>query len=233
MGRGIALELREHFPSEIWHQFWDACFTIASALLALLFGVALGNLIRGVPLDAHGYFTGTFGFLLNWYALLVGVFAVCALALHGATFLILRTTGPLAERTRAFAERLWIVVLVLFIGVTAGTFVVHPIPGWVMALGAVAAAGLIAARVAFARHAELPAFLASSLFLAALIAAAASTIFPYLIPAFPAWNAGGLSVLEAAPSPVALASALGVSIFGMIAVLIYGGVVWRMLSGKV
>lgn len=233
MGRGIALELREHFPSPMWHQFWDACFSIASALLSLLFGVALGNLIRGVPLDAQGYFTGTFAFLLNWYALLVGVFAVAILALHGAAFLTLRTSGAFAQRVRSFAQRLWILVLVLFAGATGGTFVVHPgiAPG-VIAVGAVAFVALLAVRVGLARRAERATFLATSLSLALLIAAAAATLYPYVIPAFPA-SAGGLSIYASAPSPQALVSALGVTIVGMIGVGVYGTIVWRMLAGKV
>jgi cytochrome d ubiquinol oxidase subunit II len=68
MFRGIALEVRERRASELWHQFWDAAFSLASGLLIVLFGVALGNLLRGVPLDSAGYFQGTFAFLLNPYA---------------------------------------------------------------------------------------------------------------------------------------------------------------------
>ena len=83
MFRGIALELRDHFPSAVWNGFWDAAFTGSSALLAILYGVALGNLLRGVPLDAHGYFAGTFAFLLNPYAVAVGLFALLVLAQHG------------------------------------------------------------------------------------------------------------------------------------------------------
>ena len=78
MLRGISLELRGHFPSQVWHEFWDACFFVASVLLVLLFGVALGNLLRGLPLDQTGFFLGTFALLLNPYALLVGLFAIAA-----------------------------------------------------------------------------------------------------------------------------------------------------------
>ncbi|MGH7757256.1 MAG: cytochrome d ubiquinol oxidase subunit II, partial [Vulcanimicrobiaceae bacterium] len=56
MFRGIAMELRNHFPSSLWHDFWDFAFSLSSALLILLLGIALGNLLRGVPLDAHGFF---------------------------------------------------------------------------------------------------------------------------------------------------------------------------------
>jgi cytochrome bd ubiquinol oxidase subunit II len=234
MGRGIALELREHYTSDLWHQFWDACFTVASALLTFLFGVALGNLIRGVPLDAHGFFTGTFAFLLNWYALLVGLFAVVALAFHGAIFLILRTMGPFSQRARAFAARIWFVVLALFVTVTAATFVVHaPLTAWAYALGALGLAALIASRFALGRAAELQAFLTSSAFLGFLIAAAASTLYPYLIPAFPATIPRGISIDDGGPPGDALATALGVVVAGMAGVLIYGGIVWRMLAGKV
>src|SRR5580658_1521681 len=107
MFRGVALELRSHFPSEIWHQFWDACFFASSVLLILLFGVALGNLLRGVPLGPQGYFSGTFDELLNPYAVLVGIFAVVALAMHGAAFLVMRIDGPMVQRARRLVTRLW------------------------------------------------------------------------------------------------------------------------------
>ena len=97
MFRGIAIELRGHFATPMWRDFWDFCFSGSSALLVVLFGVALGNLLRGVPLDADGYFTGSFGFLLNPYALLVGLTALAAIAMHGAAFALLRIEGPPAE----------------------------------------------------------------------------------------------------------------------------------------
>ena len=86
MFRGIAMELRGHFPTKIWRDFWDFSFTASSALLVLLFGVALGNLVRGVPLDADGYFTGSLGFLLNPYALLVGLTATPKGEIHKNTY---------------------------------------------------------------------------------------------------------------------------------------------------
>ncbi|MGA8535507.1 MAG: cytochrome d ubiquinol oxidase subunit II, partial [Candidatus Tumulicola sp.] len=98
MFRGIAMELRNHLASDLWRQFWDVAFWLSSSLLIVLFGVALGNLVRGVPLGAHGYFLGTFGFLLNPYALLVAAFGVAVLAQHGATFAMLRIDGEPALR---------------------------------------------------------------------------------------------------------------------------------------
>jgi cytochrome d ubiquinol oxidase subunit II len=235
MGRGISLELREHYESPLWHQFWDACFTAASALLVLLFGVALGNLIRGVPLDSNGYFLGTFAFLLNAYALLVGLFGLAVLALHGATFMVLRVEGVPADRARAMIPRLWIVTLVLFILVTVATFVIRGdavFNPWIDVLGVLAAAALIGVLLAARRGSEIVTFAASSTFIALLLGVAAATMYPNLLRGFPDGR-GSLSIFDVSPSPVALASALGVSIVGMVIVIVYTGVLWRKLAGKV
>jgi cytochrome d ubiquinol oxidase subunit II len=231
MGRGVALELRDHYEGPLWHSFWDCIFTLSSVLLIVFFGVALGNLIRGVPLDMHGYFQGTFGFLLNWYAVLVGIFAVASLSLHGARFLLMRVEGALADRTRALAQPLWIATIVLFIAVTASTFAVHHVANpWVYAAGAVAFASLIAERV-FASG-SFRSFLASSTFLAGLLVAAAGTLFPYLVPGFPA-GSGGISVFDAAPNAAALAGIVAIAVVGLAAVVVYGATVFRAMAGKV
>ena len=154
MFRGIAMELRSHFPSEIWHQFWDACFAGSSALLILIFGVALGNLLRGLPLDANGYFIGTFAYLLNPYALLVGVFALAVLALHGATFAMLRIEGAPSDRARTIYGGLWIAALVLLPAVTVATFFVRSglfTTPWIDGVGALSLISLVWSRVAVSR----------------------------------------------------------------------------------
>ncbi len=234
MFRGIALELREHLPSELWHQFWDAAFSLSSALLIVLFGVALGNLLRGVPLDAAGYFQGTFAFLLNPYALLVGAFALCTLALHGGAFLALRVDGDVGARARRGVLNLWWIVLGLYLAVTAFTFAIRaPIAAsWLFAMPVLSLAALVALRWSAARDHTAWAFAMSSLFIATLLTASAGTIFPYLLPAFPQGR-GGISIFEAAPSSVALACALTVTLTGIVIVGIYGTAVWRRMGGKI
>ena len=233
MFRGISIELRSHFPSQIWHTFWDACFAGASALLVLIFGVALGNLVRGLPLDPNGYFLGTFGFLLNPYALLVGIFAIVTLAQHGAGFLLLRLEGPPADRARIMRPRLLIATLILFLAVTVATSFVRPptLGAWIDILPLLALAMLVWTWYENRRGGDLPAFIASSLFVAILLITAAATMYPYLLPSYPA--GGGLSIFQASPSPVALTSALAVTIVGLFAVIVYGAWVWRRLAGKV
>ncbi|GAA1599330.1 MULTISPECIES: cytochrome d ubiquinol oxidase subunit II [Kribbella] len=103
--RGIALEYRNklHDPQKhaAWHRRWDLAIVISSAVPALLWGVALANIVRGVPLDAEHNFTGNFFTLLNPYALLGGLTTLALFALHGAIFIALKTHGPVRDRARA------------------------------------------------------------------------------------------------------------------------------------
>ncbi len=234
MFRGIALELRDHFPSELWHQFWDSAFSWSSALLIFLFGVALGNLLRGVPLDAAGYFQGTFAFLLNPYALLVGGFALATLGLHGASFAALRIDGePGLRAMRALRSALWL-VLAFYLAVTAFTFAVRePIrASWLVAMPLASLLALAGVWWSARKGRATEAFAMSSGFIVTLLVAAAGTLFPYLLPAYPAGR-GGLSIFEAAPSPVAFGCALSVTIAGIVCIAMYAPIVWRRMAGKV
>jgi cytochrome d ubiquinol oxidase subunit II len=235
MFRGIAMELRNHLVSHLWRQFWDAAFWLSSTLLIVLFGVALGNLLRGVPLDEHGYFLGTFTFLLNPYALLVAVFGVAALAQHGAAFAVLRIDGKPAARAKRLLGWLWWAVLALYLAASVATFAVRgaPATGWLYVVPVVSLASLAALRWSALRDWAAATFAASSAFVASLLLEAAGTLYPYLLPAFPAGSGGGITVNEAVPSHLALSVALTVSIAGSIVVLAYGTAVCRRMAGKV
>jgi cytochrome d ubiquinol oxidase subunit II len=93
--RGVAIESRSLQENPLWREFWDMVFTLASALLAVVLGAALGNVVRGVPVDATGTFAiplftnfkpGVQPGILDWYTTLVGVFTLCVLAGHGARY---------------------------------------------------------------------------------------------------------------------------------------------------
>ena len=231
MVRGVAMELRSHFPSEIWHHFWDTCFAISSVLLILLFGVALGNLIHGVPLGPEGYFTGTFAALLNPYALIVGLFAVLTLSLHGTTFLVMRTAGPAAERARRLVPWLWPFVLALYIAATAAAIAEHGTGlSWIDMIPVLTVGSLIGLLFASLNKRERTAFALSSLFVASLLFQAAASMYPYLLPSLPPGR--GISIFDAAPNPAALASTLTVTVVGLIVVAFYGFAVTRRMAGK-
>src|SRR6202021_366078 len=104
--RGASIEFRNHIKSAVWSPFWDFLFCASSLLLAVFFGAALGNVVRGVPLDASGYFfeplwtnfrLGEETGILDWYTILVGVLALLALAMHGGLWVQLKTSGAVAK----------------------------------------------------------------------------------------------------------------------------------------
>src|SRR6266403_2242226 len=125
--RGISIEFRNHIISRVWDPLWDFLFSASSLLLAVFFGAALANVVRGVPLDASGYFfeplwtnfqLGDDVGILDWYTILVGVFALVVLVMHGALWVRMKTGGPVSERAAALARRVWFAVLALTVIVT-------------------------------------------------------------------------------------------------------------------
>src|SRR4030095_7418520 len=135
LGRGIAIEFRSHVQDPLWRAAWDFVFAAASTLLAVFFGAAFGNLMRGVPLDRDGWFAlplfTNFSArepvgILDWYTILTGVFALVALARHGARFLAGNTEAGLREPSRLMAFRIWIAVAVLWPVVTVASHAVNP-----------------------------------------------------------------------------------------------------------
>src|SRR5450432_3513949 len=121
--RGVSIEVRSHVADGMWRAFWDALFAVASVLLALLFGVALGNVVRGVPLDERREFTlplftnfGTSGQvgLLDYYSVSVGMLSIVLLAAHGAAFLAWRAAGTVRDRCLLLERKLWPSVALLF-----------------------------------------------------------------------------------------------------------------------
>jgi cytochrome d ubiquinol oxidase subunit II len=137
--RGISLEVGGHINDRLWQGFWDFVFVFSNFLLAILFGAAAGNLVRGVPLDAHGNFSMAFftdfrvrGYvgLLDWYTVSVAIFAAVILAAHGATYLTLKTEGPVHDRSATWAKYLWATVAPLFLAISVESWVVRPdLPG--------------------------------------------------------------------------------------------------------
>src|SRR5947209_172603 len=125
--RAVSIEFRSKRPSSGWRTFWDWVFGLASLLLALLLGVAFGNIARGVPIDAAHNIRFDPVALVHPYALLVGVTAVAMLAQHGAIYLVLKTEGDLQRRARGAANALNLafVVLVVLTGVATAIFQPH------------------------------------------------------------------------------------------------------------
>jgi cytochrome d ubiquinol oxidase subunit II len=121
--RGVAFEFRSKDKNPTWRATWDWMIFVGSLVPSVLWGVAFGNLMRGVPINAGMHYVGDFWYLLNPYALAGGLASLSAFTLHGAIFLSLKTRGPVMDRALAAAARLWLpTVILVFIYVVAGYF---------------------------------------------------------------------------------------------------------------
>lgn len=221
MVRGMSIELRDHVESDLWRDFWDAAFFVSSLLLAAVLGLALGNLLRGVPLNRAGYFTGTFAFLLNPYAGAVAIFAILAMAIHGAHFAAWRGAQ---EAGRRAARGLWIPCGLVYAGVTAWTAIVHPAGGALLWTTALLTGAAFAATLA---RKPAHAFAASTVWLFGLVGCAAETLFPQLIPAFP--SGPGIDISNAGPGVYGERAAVIFLAVGAAAALVYATTAARRL----
>ena len=122
IGRGVAFEFRSKMENPLWRSIWDWTICVGSFVPALLWGVAFANFVRGVPVDASLNYVGGFWNLLNWYALLGGLVSLGGFCLHGAVFLTLKTSGPLAEDSRNAAMRLWLPVVILLVAFSVSSY---------------------------------------------------------------------------------------------------------------
>lgn len=232
VGRGLALELRHQLDNPLWRGACDTVFSLSSAALALVFGVALGNVVRGVPLDAHGYFSLPLFHILNWYALLVGVFGLVTLAAHGAAFLAWRGGDELRVRANVAAGRLWWLEVVLFFALIGPTYSVRHtmitnLASWRAIFPAVAIAALAAQFAYRRRRLALHAFAASAVFIIGLLTTMASALYPSILPARQ-HRPFGLTIYNSASGHDALTTAVVWWPLGMVLAAVYFVFAYRM-----
>jgi cytochrome bd ubiquinol oxidase subunit II len=222
--RGVAIGFRSHQENPLWREFWDTVFSVASALLAVVFGAALGNIVRGVPLDQKGlpgmalftnFLPGQNPGILDWYTTLVGIFTLVLLAGHGALFLVWRTTGPVQERSRTLARQVWRAVVPLWVVVTLATawiqrdifanLLARP---WSIVIVVIMFVALWGVFKYLRDGRELPAFLSSAAFLLGLMAATMAGNYPFWLRSTidPAY---GLTAANTAAASYGLQIALG------------------------
>ncbi len=245
--RALGIEMRHQLSHPLWEEAWSAAFTAASLLIALFLGVALGNIVRGVSIDEEGRFfaplwtdlsVGENVGVLDWYTILVGVFSVAILALHGALWLGHRTRGETAARAVAIARRAVLVVGVLGALVTAATVHVQPLiltnlraRPWGALLHGGSLLALVLTGLSLSKGRVERAFWCSATFLATLFGSAAFGVYPYVLPARIA--ARGLTVDAAKTSPYALSAGLRWWIPGMALATAYFVFTYRNLPREV
>lgn len=245
--RGVSLELRNHLEMGVWRVLLDRLFGIASALLAVFYGAALANVIRGVPLQADGYFflplwtnfkPGTVPGILDWYTVIGGVLALVALTLHGALWLSIKVSGELEQRARQIVRPLWmglaaltVVSLVATIGVrpeTLNNYYRYPVT-FIVPAGVLASLGGIRW---FNRKAQpVRAFLSSCVYLFFMLAGACWGLYPTLLPAS-SHSGFDITLDRAISGPHTLAVGLVWWLFGMALAVGYVVFVYSRFKGK-
>ena len=238
--RGLGIEFRHQLDNELWRHAWDVVFCFSSLFLAFLFGVALANVLRGVPLDASGEFRGTFTLLLNPFALLGGLLSVGVLSLHGAAWVAHKTEGELQQRARRFVRVSWWIAVALLVATVAASFAVRPDftnnfrrAPWLLALPLLAVSAALGTRVYARRGDDHRVFLSVGCLIVATLGSVAAGLYPYLLPAGEGSPHPGLDIYNAASPEGSLVTALGVYLAGMTLVVIYMANVYRIWRGKV
>jgi cytochrome bd ubiquinol oxidase subunit II len=242
--RGISVEFRNHMQSGVWNPFWDAVFCLASGVLAIFFGAALGNVVRGVPLDSGGNFflplwtdfsLGAEVGILDWYTVLIAVAALLTLALHGALWIAYKTSGALEARASNLASRLWWSVAAAAALITILSFRVQPHLAesfrsrpWGYIFPALAIAGLVWTKL----RSGLQAFLGSCLFILGILSSVAFGLYPYVLPSNtnPALS---LTIDNTAAARHGLGIGLAWFIPGIVLAAAYFTYTYRSFAGKV
>jgi cytochrome d ubiquinol oxidase subunit II len=214
VGRALGLELRHQIDHPLWRIACDTVFWLSSAALAFMFGVALGNVVRGVPLGADGYYKEPLFHLLNWYGLLIGLFGLVVLISHGASFLAARAGPVLAHRAQRVARRFWWGELLLVAALAYPTYSVrHSMftnfgdQPWRLVFPALAAAALLAQLIFQLAGRWGRAFFASCVFIVGMLTTMAAGLYPSILPAHQ-HRPYGMTIYNAASGHHALAVGL-------------------------
>jgi cytochrome d ubiquinol oxidase subunit II len=235
--RAVAMEFRHQVEAPRSLRAWDWVWWVGSLLPALLLGVALGNVARGLPLEGGQYAGGLLG-LLNPFSLLVGCTGVAMFAMQGAAWLVLRTSGEVQARARRFGRYAWAVFGGLWVGLTLYSLADAPRLWsnygqpvlWLVPAAFLAALGLTGWAF-FRRGSDRQPIIGSSLTIIALIAILGQALYPALLP--DRNGTAGLTVVNAASTDTSLMAMLIIALIGMPLVLAYTVFVYRRFTHKV
>jgi cytochrome d ubiquinol oxidase subunit II len=246
--RAISIEMRSHSHDPLWRTFFDGVFALSSATLALIFGAALANVVRGVPLGADNYFflplwtnwrTGAHPGILDWYTVIGGLLGVLALGMHGALYLAHKTEGPLESRAFQWAKKLWPVVLLVTLLSLPATILArpnsldnyrtHPIA---FLVPVIVILSLVTITIAIRKRTALTAFFGSCVYLVAMLTGAAAGLFPALLPSV-GTEGQDLTIARAVAGPHALRVGLVWWSIGILLAILYFSTVYWLFRGKV
>lgn len=236
--RAVAIEFRSKEPWPWWRKMWDILFALGSALSAFLIGVAMGNIVRGVPLDADHEFAGTLLGLLNPYALFMGVTTLLLFAMHGTIYLVMKTEGELHEIVRGWVPRLIGLFLAAYILFNLYTLVAVPhvydavrSRPWILVVIAAAVLVILNIPREFHKGRDFNAFMSSCIGMALMMAAFGMTYFPNMVLSSPLPE-NSLTVMNAASSQKTLGIMLIIAGIGVPIVIAYTACIYYIFRGK-
>lgn len=237
--RAVAIEFRSKVETKRWRQSWDTAFGIASILIALLMGVALGNIVAGVPIDSRGEFAGSFLDLITPYTLLVGLTTLALFIMHGTIYAVMKTEGELEKTLKGWINNTIILFIILYITTTMATLVYYPgmaqhfkdVPElFIVALLNMLAIANIPREIYNGN--EFKAFLSSSASILALLTLFAIGMYPNMVLSNPLPE-HSLTLYNAASSQKTLQIMLIFAIIGIPFVLAYTISIYWIFRGKV
>ncbi len=236
--RAVSIEFRSKSESKQWRHTWDVAFSISSVLIALLMGVALGNIIIGVPIQANFELRTTLFSLLTPYPVLVGITTVALFAMHGAIYATTKTEGELKAKLRKWANTSMIAFIVLYVLTTIGTVIFVPSmfknfsnSVFLYLVPLISILAIINIPIQLNRGKEFRAFISSCVAIATLLVLFAIGIFPNIVPATIAENS--LTIYNASSSHKTLGVMLIIALIGMPLVITYTSIIYWIFRGKV
>ncbi|HEY3332850.1 MAG TPA: cytochrome d ubiquinol oxidase subunit II [Capsulimonadaceae bacterium] len=239
--RGTSIEFRQQVDNDMWRNFWDACYSVSSILLAVFFGAAVGNVFRGVPfIGTTGTFIGSLGLALNPYAILVGVLSLVYLAMHGSLFLAVKSgIDEHRDRARKYAGVIYAIVVVVALLTTGASFLVRPdllgnFTRWpvLFLIPLLSIAGFVGIGVSLRKKNDIQALYSSAAALVGLMGSAGASLYPNLLPNL-GQATGGLTIANTAAPEANLIVAGVINIVGTVIVILYAVYVHKIFSGRV
>jgi cytochrome d ubiquinol oxidase subunit II len=238
--RAVAIEFRSKRESPIWRYTWDAIFSLASLIIAFGIGLSMGNLIEGIPLNENRDFIGSFGLFFRPYPILVGLFTVSLLTMHGAIYLAMKTEKALQKRIRTWAKQAIGVFIAMYLITTIVTWIVMPHMTYkikqdpfLMIVGIMTLLAILNVPREFKNNRDGRAFIFSCVAIFFLFFLFGMGTFPNLVRSSINPEQYSLTFYNSAASPLTLRVLLIIVLIGVPLVLAYGTMIYRIFRGKV
>ncbi|MBN2282860.1 MAG: cytochrome d ubiquinol oxidase subunit II [Deltaproteobacteria bacterium] len=236
--RAVAVEFRGQLEASAWRAFWDACLWASSFAAAFLFGLIFANLFRGIPLNEDGLFQGSLLALFNLYGVSGGAFFLIAFMFHGSLWLVIKSDGKLRSRAIVAAVSSWTAVTLaalLFLilsGFRTDLYVNYVNMPVLFLIPGAAIAALLAARIFISRRSWWKAWFSSAIFIVAATFFGIAGLYPYILRST-LDERFGITLYEAASSPLTLKTMLVVVCIFVPLVLVYQGWVYWLFRDRI